>query len=173
MAYLVTICLSFEIFSSLDFWAWCLRLLDLDKLRRSQIHRNTILYFHSSTVKHVWSKKEVGESSHTQGAVGNWNGLCKLNFNQNSRPYIVLKLPHNPYRNVCSLTLNACFWFAIGYTRTMLVCDGSFLAPTHFHAFGIMHTHFCFFKVALLILSMTACICQVHSAGSLPVKAIY
>ena len=58
-----------------------------------QTCKNRILYFYFSIAMVVWSRRALKESSHTLGAVGSLNGLWKLNFSQNSRPYIVLKLP--------------------------------------------------------------------------------
>ena len=74
--------------------------------------------------------------------------------------FIVLKLPCDPHNDVSS---PAYFTLAMVYIHTMLVLHWSLFTPTH-----------CLFSVvALLILSMARCICQLHMQCSSQVKAIY
>ena len=96
-----------------------------------------ILYFYSSMVTLAWSRRAVRESLHTQRSC--WE---KLNFSQNSRPYIILKLPCDPHGHAsshmqCLLSinhgLNPQIFFCQGYyAHALLVFHWSRLTPTHF-----------------------------------------
>ena len=75
----------------------------------TRIYNNIILYLYSSAVTRVWSRRTVGESLHTQRSYQESEQPAVTDFSQNFRPYIVLKLPHDPPGHSSSPTL--CLFF--------------------------------------------------------------
>ena len=97
---------------------------------------------------------------------------------QNSRPYIVLKLPHDSH----AILVFHWSWLFIGHG--LHPCNACSPLVVAFHwpwftpmqcLFSIDHSlHLCMFLVIIfLILSTARCICQQHLLGSLQVKVIY
>ena len=73
----------------------------------------------------MWSRRAGGQSSNTQKSCR--NSQRKLSFNQNSRSYMVLKLPREP---------RACFPRAVVYILAMFVPNVYGLHPRIFYALG-------------------------------------
>ena len=71
---------------------------------------NNRVYPSNSSIRFM---RTVGESSNIQKAIESRNNQWKLNFSQNSWPYIVLKLPHDPHGHASSPT--QC-WFFIDHS---------------------------------------------------------
>ena len=94
-------------------------------------------------------------------------------FSQNSRPYIVLKLPRDPCGHTSSPTQCSFFIGHVLHPRN----DCSPLVTTYTHTFFMLWISCpriaCFLVVTLLILSTTRCICQLHPPSPSPIKAIY
>ena len=109
----------------------------------------------------TWSGRAVRESWFTCWAARSWNSLRKLNFSQNSRPYILLKLLCNRH-GYASSPAQCLFSISHSLHPCIILCLG-------YHA----HTFLLFPVVTLLILSSTRYMCQLHLLGSLLVKAIY
>ena len=94
-----------------------------------------------------------------------------IDFSQNSRPYIVIKLSSDLHAMLVfhwlHLTPMQCFFFFF------------FLATVYTHAMLFLHwpqhtpTHSLFLVIILLILPTTGCIRQQHPLGSSQVKGIY
>ena len=107
-------------------WYHCsILLLSLDKQRRKRIYKDKILYY--AYMEHGSSQRKFAREQ----AVRSRNGRRKLTFRQNSRPYIVLNLPHDIHSHASSSIL--CF-FTIVHV----------LNPHIFYVSGITHTHFYF-----------------------------
>ena len=115
----------------------------LDKQRGTFINKNIILYFYLSTVTLGWKRRAMEEISRTRRSHREIGLPAETDFSQNSRPCIVLKLPHDPLR--------------------ILVFHWSRLTPTHCLLFigpGLHPTHSLFPLILLLILSTARCVYQ-------------
>ena len=138
------------------FFLYSIQPLDLDKQRRTRIYKDIILYFYSLTVTLVWSRSAIRESSRTRRSCRETEQPAGTDLSQNSRPYIVLKLPRDSHTIV-----------AFPYSRP---------APTQYLS-SIGHSlHLriaCLPVIPLLILSTARCICQQHPVDSLQIKVIY
>ena len=116
--------------------------LDLDKQQRRRIYKNIILYFYFSTVTLVWCSRAIVESLRTQKSYQELKQPAGTDFSQISRPYIILKLPRNPYSHASSSTqclffighdlnaCNACSPLVTAYTYALLVFHWSWFAHT-------------------------------------------
>ena len=78
----------------------------------------------------VWSWRAVGESFHIQRSCWELEQPMGIDFNQNSRSYIVLKLLCDRHCYALS-PHNDCFLLVMVYTFAMLVLHGSWLTPTY------------------------------------------
>ena len=58
-------------------------------------YKNIILYFYSSTVTLMWNRRVIRESLHAQISCWELEQPAETNFSQNSKPYVILKLPHD------------------------------------------------------------------------------
>ena len=90
------------------------------------------------------------------------NSQVGTNFRQNSRPYVVLKLQHDP--NGYAYSPTQCLFFFGHGLHPFNVCSP--LVTAYTHALFV-------FPEVTLILSMTRCICQLHPPVSLQIKATY
>ena len=146
-------------------WKGSILLLNLDK------HQGTCIY---KDIFILWrwylcgAEEQLERTDTYEEAVESRTRQRKLNFSQNSKLYIVLKLPHNPHGHTSSPM--QCFFF-IG--RGLYSCNACFLlVTTYIHAFvyvsGSTPMHFCFSRSHFVDF-----ISQLHRLGSLPVKAIY
>ena len=97
--------------------------------RNMYIYKNIILYFYFLTTMLVWSKRAIRESSLIQQAVRSQNSQQKLNFSQNSRSYIVLKLPRDS-RGHASWPMQCLFFISHGLYSHIFLC-----LRYHGHAF--------------------------------------
>ena len=97
----------------------------------------------------MWSWRAIGESSRTRRSRRESEQPVGINFSQNSRRYIVLKLPFNPHALIVfhgsrlipahwlffmghGLHLRIdCFSWVTAYTRALIVFHGSRLIPAH------------------------------------------
>ena len=140
-------------------------------MKNTHIYKNIILYFHSSIVMLVWSRRAIGESSHIQRNCWESEQPVGIDFSQNSRPYIVLKLPPNLHTMLifhwplltplnCLFFLGhslhpciACFSLVIAYTLALLVLHWSLLTSTHCL---LSSNHFVDFIYGLMYLSTTS-----------------
>ena len=82
----------------------------------------------------VRSRKAVGESSHIQMCSWELEQPTGTDFSQSSKPYIVLKLPHNPHTH--AMLVFHCLWFtqcsfSIGYGLHSCIFYASGITPTH------------------------------------------
>ena len=106
----------------------------------------------------LWSRRAVGESSHTQRSCWELEQPAEIDFSQNSRSYIYLKLP----RDHTSSSTQCLFSISHGvYLHIACLCLGYRLCISSFPV------------VTLLILFTTRCICQLQLPNSLLVNAIY
>ena len=149
----------------------CILPLDLNKEQVTHTHTyNLIFLFFNGD---ACGEQESSQRECVQRSCWESKQPVGSDFSQNSRTYIVLKLPCDSHSHNSS-PCNTCFPLAMVYTYTMLVLDLSWLIPMHFFIPQVhAHALLVFPAVTLLILSTIRCIYQVHLPGSLLVKAIY
>ena len=93
--------------------------LGLGKERWTLMFKNIILYFYSSMVMLVWSRRAVGESSHTKRSCGESEQQAGTDFTPNSKPYIASKLLRDQHCLAFSL-MN--YLFSIGHGLRPCIC---------------------------------------------------
>ena len=106
----------------------------------------------------VWSRRVIGESSCTWKSCRESELTARTDFNQNSRLYIVLKLPHDPHTMLVfhwsQLTPTQCLFF-IGHD--LHPRNGCFpLVTDYTHAFLVSGYHFVDFIYGRMYLSTTS-----------------
>ena len=123
------------------------------------------LFFNSDAYEE--KERSWREFACTKGTVGSLNSQRELNFSQNSRPYIVLKLPCNPHSHVNSnhaMPFLHWSWFT---PMHYLISIGHDLHPHIFLCLGY-HTHtFLLFRSSLCWFYLwpdisVNYICQIH-----------
>ena len=119
----------------------------------------------------IFFNSDICVFAHTKKLLGDWTASGKPNFCQNSRPYIVLKLPRDPHGHTSSPTP----YFSLPWLTPMqcMFSIGYGLHPCIFFLPQISRPRIACFSSTQLILSMTRCICQLHPLASPLVKAIY
>ena len=117
------------------------------------------LDFYSSTMTLVWSRRAVGENSHTQRSCQGLEQPVGIELKAKFKTLYSFKTPTWPHH----------------FTHIILVFHWSWFTPTHFFMLWVSCPHIVCFSTWSLgwFLSTAICICQLHLLGSSLVKAIY